>query len=88
MIDTLKSLFEHETKPRSGTFHCVVKSATYAELERRPPKMGIARFLVDKLEADVNGTDVPIGEKRLNRKDTPIGYGVLAKEGGGMMRRL
>ena len=51
-----------------------------AEVQKR---MDLVRFLVEELECDVNGMDVPEGEKWGNYYGTPLNYVAHGVAGGG-----
>lgn len=82
-VNTLRLLLEHGAGLGRRTLHRAVESAAYADPERRAQRMEMVSFLVEELGVDVDGMDVPEGEKRPNHWGTPMAYAVPAKTGDG-----
>ena len=74
-LAVFKLLLAHGAKLGRRTLHLAAAAAT-------DEKMALVRFLVEELGCDVNGMDVPEGEKYGNHYGTPVNY-VAHGSGGG-----
>ena len=84
-VATFKLLIDHGALLGLRCLHTAVESAAFAarnnELEKEAQRMAMVRFLVEELQCNVNGMDVPEGLTPRNHFGTPLNY--AAHTGGG-----
>ena len=72
-----KLLLDHGAKLGRRTLHMAACSAAAGganRVEIRERNMELVRYLVEEMGCDVNGMDVPDGERYGNHYGTPINY--------------